>query len=44
MKVYLEELKLSPKTSRDVVIAMVNESNDSMFSWFELFFLRLFKD
>jgi len=29
MKVYLEELKLSPKTSRDVVIAMVNESNDS---------------
>ena len=44
MKVYIEQLKLSRKMSRDVVIVMVDESNDNDVLMVQVVFLRLFRN
>jgi hypothetical protein len=44
MKVYIEQLKLSRKMSRDVAIVMVDESNDNDVLMVQVVFLRLFRN
>jgi hypothetical protein len=44
MKIYIEQLKLSRKMSRDVAIVMVDESNDNDVLMVQVVFLRLFRN